>query len=105
MLKEKLRLKDEAMLLFKNKMKIEMLETVIKLHRMKRNEMRLRVSNNKIRLGQYIVQKKGSDFWVDGTEIREVKEKIENIVKEKDELEKCKKFQMKKTNKEYAEDP
>lgn len=38
--------------------------------------MRLRVSNNKIRLGEYMIQKKGPDFWVDGTEIREIKEKI-----------------------------
>ena len=67
--------------------------------------MRLRVNHNKIRLGEYLVQKKGSDFWVDGTEIREVREKIENIVREKDELEKSKKFQMKKSNKEYVEDP
>ena len=46
--------------------------------------MRLRVSSNKIRLGEYLIQKKGSDFWVDGSEIREIKEKIEAIVREKD---------------------
>lgn len=50
-----------------------MLELVMKNHRMKRNEMRLRVSNNKIRLGDYLIQKKGGDFWVDGVEIRETK--------------------------------
>ncbi len=32
--------------------------------------MRLRVSNNKIRLGEFHVQKKGGDVWVDGTEVR-----------------------------------
>lgn len=45
--------------------------------------MRLRVSNNKIRLGEYQIQKKGNDFWIDGVEIREVKQKIESINKEK----------------------
>ena len=60
-----------------------MLDVIIKNHKMKRSEMRLRVSNNKIRLGDYHIQKKGGDFWVDGSETREVKEKIEMIVKEK----------------------
>lgn len=39
--------------------------------------MRLRVSNNKIRLGEYYTQKKGQEMWIDGTEIREIKEKLE----------------------------
>ena len=76
----------------------QMLDYVIKFHKMKRNEMRQRVSNNKIRLGEYIPDKKGKDIWIDGTEIREIKEKIENINKEKEELEKLKK-QSKKMNK------
>ena len=45
--------------------------------------MRARVSNNKIRLGQFHVQKKGGDFWVDGVQIREIKEKIDAINREK----------------------
>jgi hypothetical protein len=53
-----------------------MLDYAIKFHKMKRNEMRQRVSNNKIRLGEYISDKKGKDIWIDGTEIREIKEKI-----------------------------
>ena len=67
--------------------------------------MKLRVSNNKIRLGQYVIQKKGGDFWVDGSEIREIKEKLDLINKEKEEVEKNKKIQFKKSNKQFAEDP
>ena len=48
--------------------------------------MKMRVSQNKIRLGEYLSYKKGQDVWVDGTEIREVKEKLENINKDKEEL-------------------
>lgn len=53
-----------------------MLEYVVKCHKMKRNEMRQRVSNNKIRLGEFIPDKKGKDIWIDGLEIREIKEKV-----------------------------
>lgn len=48
-------------------MKKDMLEAVITIHRLKRNEMKLKVSNNKIRLGEYHIEKKGGDFWVDGS--------------------------------------
>ena len=68
---------------FKSQMKKEMLELVIRIHKMKRNEIKMRVSQNKIRLGEYLSYKKGQDVWIDGTEIREVKEKLENINKEK----------------------
>lgn len=51
------------------------------IHSLKKNEMRQKVSNNKVRLGEYHVRKKDGDFWVDGMEIREVKEKIEAINK------------------------
>lgn len=62
-------------------MKKDMLEAAIAIHRLKKNEMKLKVSNNKIRLGQYHIERKGGDFWVDGSEIKEVKEKIEAINK------------------------
>lgn len=75
MLKEKLKLKEELFVFCKN----QMLDYVAKFHKMKRNEMRQRVSNNKIRLGEYIPDKKGKDIWIDGIEIREIKEKIEVI--------------------------
>ncbi len=73
MLKDKLKSKDEHLLNFKSQMKKDMLQLVIKIHKMKRNEMRMRVSQNKIRLGEYLSYKKGQDVWIDGTEIREVK--------------------------------
>ena len=66
--------------------------------------MKMRVSNNKIRLGDYLVQKKGGQYWVDGVEIREIRQKIEIIVKQKEQLEKNKKTYAKKSNKEYVED-
>jgi len=62
-------------------MKKDMLDAIISIHHLKKNEMRQKVSNNKIRLGEYHMQKKGGDFWVDGMEIREIKEKIEAINK------------------------
>jgi hypothetical protein len=48
------------------------------------------VSNNKIRLGEYLSDKKGKEQWIDGTEFREVKEKLEGILKEKELLDKSK---------------
>lgn len=45
----------------------------IKMHKIKRNDMKLRVSTNKIRLGEFYSDKRGRDSWVDGTEIREIK--------------------------------
>lgn len=42
----------------------------MRLHRARRNEMRLRVNNNKIRLGEYLSDKKGKEQWMDGTEFR-----------------------------------
>lgn len=63
LLKEKLKVKEELFAFCKS----QMLDYVIKFHKMKRNEMRQRVSNNKIRLGEYIPDKKGKDIWIDGT--------------------------------------
>jgi hypothetical protein len=68
-LKEKLKARVEVIAACK----LQMLDYVVKCHRMKRNELRQRVSNNKIRLGEYISDKKGKDTWVDGVEIREIK--------------------------------
>lgn len=62
-MKEKLKVKEELFAFCKS----QMLDYVIKFHKMKRNEMRQRVSNNKIRLGEYIPDKKGKDIWIDGT--------------------------------------
>lgn len=45
--------------------------------------MKARVSNNRMRLGEFHIQKKGGDFWVDGAQIREVKQKIDSINKQK----------------------
>lgn len=53
--------------------------------------MRLRVSNNKIRLGESLSDKKGKEQWIDGTEYREIREKLEVIQKEKELLDKTKK--------------
>lgn len=86
MLRERLREKDELV----NKFRNEIVDSTVRLHRAKRNELRLRVSNNKIRLGEYLSDKKGKEQWIDGTEFREVREKLEVIQKEKDALDRSK---------------
>lgn len=48
----------------------------MRLHRVRRNELRLRVNNNKVRLGEYLSDKKGKQQWIDGTQFREVREKL-----------------------------
>lgn len=75
-LKEKIKLKDENFIQFKNQVKKQMLDYSINIHKLRRNEMRLRVNNNRVRLGEFYVPKKGNDFWIDGIEIREIKEKL-----------------------------
>ena len=87
MLKDRLKDKEEML----NKFRSEIVESTVRLHRVRRNELRLRVSNNKIRLGEYLSDKKGKEQWTDGTEFREVKEKLEAILKEKELLDKTKK--------------
>ena len=62
-LRERMKDKDDLIWRFKQ----EIVESTIKLHRVKRNEMRLRVSNNKIRLGESLSDKKGKEQWIDGT--------------------------------------
>lgn len=86
MLKDRLKEKEELL----NKFRSEIVESTVRLHRVKRNELRLRVSNNKIRLGEYLSDKKGKEQWTDGTEFREIKEKLETIQKEKELLDKSK---------------
>lgn len=85
-LREKLRERDEQAVRFR----AEIVEATVRLHRAKRNELRLRVSNNKIRLGEYLSDKKGKEQWIDGTEFRELREKLEGIQKEKDALDRSK---------------
>lgn len=85
-LRERLREKEELVSKFRN----EIVESTVRLHRARRNELRLRVSNNKIRLGEYLSDKKGKEQWIDGTEFREVREKLEAIQKEKDALDRSK---------------
>lgn len=86
MLKDRLKEKEELL----NKFRSEIVESTVRLHRVKRNELRLRVSNNKIRLGEYLSDKKGKEQWTDGTEFREIKEKLETIQREKELLDKSK---------------
>ncbi len=62
-LRERLREKDELV----GRFRTEIAESTLRLHRARRNELRLRVSNNKIRLGEYLSDKKGKEQWIDGT--------------------------------------
>jgi hypothetical protein len=68
-LKEKLREREEQV----GKFKAEIVDSAVRLHRCKRNELRQRVSNNKIRLGEYLSDKKGKEQWIDGTEFRDIR--------------------------------
>lgn len=43
--------------------------------------MRARVSGNIVRLGECVQQKKDSGLWIDGSEIRDIKEKLDKINK------------------------
>lgn len=52
------------------------MESTVRLHCVRRNELRLRVSNNKIRLGEYMSDRKGKEHWIDGIELREAREKL-----------------------------
>lgn len=61
----------------------DIVEDKIKLHRSKRNELRQRVTYNKWRLGEFSSLKGGSEHWVDGVDIKDCKEKIESLKKEK----------------------
>ena len=45
----------------------------MKLHKLRRNELRQRVSYNKWRLGEFSSLKSGSEHWVDGVDIKECK--------------------------------
>ena len=76
MLKEKVRLKEDNFLQFKQQIKKQMLEYSIHNHKLKRNEMRARVNNNKIRLGEFSTQRRVNDTWVEGKEMREIREKL-----------------------------
>jgi len=56
--------------------------------------LRAKISNNKIRLGEFVTCRengKTQELWVDGSEIRAVKEKLDDINNQKEELEKLKK--------------
>jgi hypothetical protein len=51
----------------------EIVDSTVKLHKIKRTELRAKVSSNKIRLGEYFSYKGGGEVWTDGTEFREFK--------------------------------
>ena len=64
---------------------------VIEIETFRRNERKAFLSRQRQRLGEYVSQREGSKFvdvWSDGYEMRQVKEKLENLIKEREELEK-----------------
>ena len=63
----------------------------IENHLHQRNETRARIAANRIRLGEYIINKEGgkmTESWIDGNEIRGIKERLDNIAKRRDDLDK-----------------
>jgi tousled-like kinase len=80
--------------MYKKQLKDKILSIVVENHRLKRNELRAKISNNKIRLGEFVTCRengKTQELWVDGSEIRSVKEKLDDINNQKEVLEKQKK--------------
>jgi hypothetical protein len=88
-LRDKLKNKDEHFTMYKKQLKDKILSIVVENHRLKRNELRAKISNNKIRLGEFVTCRengKTQELWVDGAEIRSVKEKLDDINNQKEEL-------------------
>jgi tousled-like kinase len=94
LLRERLRQKDDQLAAFKGQIRSRLLDTMLENHRLKRNELRGKLATNKIRLGEYVTCReagKTQELWVDGSEIRQVREKLDAINNQKEELEKHKK--------------
>lgn len=87
LLRDKLKNKEEQFAQFKKTLKDKILTIVMENHRLKRNELRAKISNNKIRLGEFVTCRengKTQELWVDGSEIRSVKEKLDDINNQKE---------------------
>lgn len=85
-LRERLKEKDELLSKYRN----EIVESTIKVHKIRRQELRQRINNNKVRLGEYMPDAKGKEHWVDGSELRVLRERLETLTKEKELLERSK---------------
>ena len=86
MLRELNREKDENLVRFRT----EIVEHTIEMHKIRRQELKQKISMNKVRLGEHQHDGKGKEHWVDGSEVRNLKRKMEEIAKEKEQLERSK---------------
>ena len=105
---EKMRYKEihenfiEDFLGYKNQVQKLLSNYLLECERYKKNEIKTHLSSQRHRLGEYISQRNGSrfeDIWVDGYELRNLKELVSKIAGDKEEL-KNKKKGLKKDEKE-----
>ena len=90
----------EDFLSYKNQVQKLLSNYLLECERYKKNEIKTHLSSQRHRLGEYISQRNGSkfeDIWVDGYELRNLKEMISKIAADKEQL-KNKKKGMKKGN-------
>lgn len=79
-----------------------LIRTLRQLEEKKRQELKARLFNDSFRLGRVTMVRSGTrfqEYWEDGQEITQTKAQLENVVKQKEALEKQKK-KMKKLNNE-----
>lgn len=84
----------EDFLNYKNQVQKLLSSYLLECERYKKNEIKTHLASQRNRLGEYISQRNGSkfeDIWVDGYEMRNLKEKINNFAKTKVELKNKKK--------------
>ena len=90
----------EDFLSYKNQVQKLLSNYLLECERYKKNEIKTHLSSQRHRLGEYISQRNGSkfeDIWVDGYELRNLKEMINKIANDKEDL-KNKKKGFKKVN-------
>ena len=95
----------EDFLSYKNQVQKLLSNYLLECERYKKNEIKTHLSSQRHRLGEYISQRNGSrfeDIWVDGYELRNLKEMLNKIATDKEEL-KASKKNFKKGNKDAVD--
>lgn len=95
----------EDFLSYKNQVQKLLSNYLLECERYKKNEIKTHLSSQRHRLGEYISQRNGSkfeDIWVDGYELRNLKEMISKIAADKEQLKNRKKGMKKGGNVDEA---
>lgn len=96
----------EDFLSYKNQVQRLLSNYLLECERYKKNEIKTHLSSQRHRLGEFISHRNGSkfeDIWVDGYELRNLKENLSKISNDKEELKKLKKGIKKNSNEESAQ--